>query len=92
MDYVDAYIAAVQMAPGLGPLLNHELIPPLRGWAGSGSMDQLGRLPLRAYSIDKYAFQKKKTTDFESTVVCSVVLCLTKENLAAYNRPEPENY
>ena len=22
-------------------------------------MDQLGRLPLRVYSIDKYAFQKK---------------------------------
>ena len=31
---------------------------PLRGWAGSGSMDQLGRLPLRVYSIDKYALQK----------------------------------
>ena len=27
MDCVDACIAAVQMAPGLGPLLNHELIP-----------------------------------------------------------------
>jgi hypothetical protein len=29
-------------------------------WAGSGSMDQLGRLPLRVFSIGKYAFQKKR--------------------------------
>ena len=32
------------------------------GWAGSGSVDQLGRLPLRVSSIDKYAFLKKALT------------------------------
>ena len=35
----------------LGAALNHH-----EDWAGSGSMDQLGRLPLRAFPIGKYAF------------------------------------
>ena len=41
----------------------------VRGWAGSGSMDQLGRMPLRVFSIDKYAFQKK-----------SLVLVITRQS------------
>ncbi len=36
-------------------------------WAGSGSMDQLGRLPLRVLSIGKYAFQKKTAFSFSLT-------------------------
>ena len=30
------------------------------GWAGSGSMGQLGRLPLWVFSVGKYAFPPKK--------------------------------
>ncbi len=33
------------------------------GRAGSGSMDQLGRLPLRVFSIGKYAFQKSRESE-----------------------------
>jgi hypothetical protein len=36
-------------------------------WAGSGSMDQLGRLPLRVLSIGKYAFQKKQRSHSPSS-------------------------
>ena len=47
------------MAPGLGPLSNHELIP-LRGRDGSASTDELGRVSLRGpRSI--YMLPKKKT-------------------------------
>ena len=58
MACVDACIVAVRMAPGLGPLSNHELIP-LRGRGGSASTDELGRVSLRGpRSI--YMLPKKK--------------------------------
>jgi hypothetical protein len=50
------------MAPGLGPLSNHELIP-LRGRGGSASTDELGRVSLRGpRSIYMLPKKKKKAT------------------------------
>jgi hypothetical protein len=58
MAYAGACIGGAQTAPDPGLLSNRELEPP-RGRAGSASVDELGRLPLRVFLIGKYAFQKK---------------------------------
>ncbi len=49
------------LRPEVGRTVNYSTPrgPTSRGWAGSGSMDNLGRLPLRVFSIGKHAFQKK---------------------------------